>query len=75
MGLFRRDLDGTYISEMDQKEDFWMVFSNFLEINTHNFVQNDPKFENKNLFDAKFYGAWHEKNFGPQSFVILVSEA
>ena len=23
--------------------------------NTHNFVKNDPKFENKSLFDAKFY--------------------
>ena len=31
-------------------------FFNFLEINTHNFVKNDPKFENKRLFGAKCYG-------------------
>ena len=33
-------------------------FCNFLEIKTHNFVKNHPKFENKSLFDAKFYEAW-----------------
>ena len=42
-------------------------FYNFLGINPHNFVKNDPKFENKSLFDSKFYGAWHEKIFRSQS--------
>ena len=37
-------------------------FGSYLGINTHNFVKNDPKFENEGLFYAKFYGAWHEKN-------------
>ena len=36
---------------------FECFFCNFLGRNTHNFVKNDPKFENKSLFDAKFYGA------------------
>ena len=48
-----------------------MLFRNFLEIkNTHNFVKNDPSFENKSLFDAKFYEAWHEKIFRSQNWDI-----
>ena len=35
--------------------------------NTHNFVKNDPKFENKALFHAKVYRAWHEKKIRSQS--------
>ena len=35
-------------------------------INILNFAKNDPKLEKKNLFDAKFYGAWHEKIFRSQ---------
>ena len=31
-------------------------FCKFLGINTHNFVKNDPNFESKDLFNAKFYG-------------------
>ena len=60
MGYFsRQDLDWTYISEM--APDFLKgFFCNFVGINILNFVKNDPKFENKSLFDAKFYGAWHE---------------
>ena len=52
------DLEGTYISGMAPKRRFLMVFFfNFLGINTHNFVKNDLKFENKCLFHAKVYGA------------------
>ena len=41
------------------KADFVKVF--FLQFSgginrTLNFVTNDPKFENNNLFDVKFYG-------------------
>ena len=43
------------------------IFCKFLGINIHNFVKNDPNFENKGLFDAKFYGTWLEKNFRTQS--------
>ena len=35
--------------------------------NTHNFVKNDPKFENKSLFDPKFYGASHKKISDPKA--------
>ena len=40
-----------------QKEGFWRLFNNFLGISAYNFVKNNPTFENKNLFDAKRYGA------------------
>ena len=33
-----------------------VFFCNFLGINPYNFVKNDLDFENKGLFDAKFYG-------------------
>ena len=60
--MLQKDLKGTYVSEMAPKRTFLKFFfvffyCNFLEIKTHNFVKNDPKFENKSLFDAKFYGA------------------
>ena len=42
-------------------------FCKFLGINTHNFVKNDPNFENNSLFGAKFYRAWHENIFRSQS--------
>ena len=42
----------TYL-KWQQKKYFWKAFSNFQGINTYNFVKNDPKFENKSLFDAK----------------------
>ena len=45
-------------------------FYKFLGINTHNFVKNDPNFKNKGLFDAKFYGAGHEKNFRSQRYDV-----
>ena len=32
-------------------------FRNAVGINTHNFVKNYPKFENKGFFQAKSYGA------------------
>ena len=66
-GFFRQDLEGTYISEMAPKDDFWRVFCNFLGINTHNLVKNDLKLKNKSLFEAKFYRAWHEKIHRSQS--------
>ena len=47
-----------------KKEEF---FCKFLGISTHNFVKNDPNFESKGLFDANFYGTWHEKIFRSQS--------
>ena len=46
------DLERTYL-EWHQKEDFWLIFCNFLGINNRNFVKNNPKFENKDLFQAK----------------------
>ena len=51
-GLFSGDLRGTDISQTAPKR---RLFCSFLGINTHNFVKNDPDFENKGLFDAKFY--------------------
>ena len=36
---------------------FLMDFCNFLGINTHNFVINDPKFKDKGLLRVKSYGA------------------
>ena len=56
-GFLRQVLEGTYISEMAPKRKFLEAFCNFLGITAHNFVENDPKFENRSLFDAKFYGA------------------
>ena len=67
-GFFRLDVEGTYISELAPKTFLKGFFWNFLGINTYKFVKNDPKFENKSLFDAKFYGAWFEKIFRSQSF-------
>ena len=67
--VFREDLEGSYISEMAPKRRFLKgifgyfgkilegYFCNFLGINTHNFVKKGPKFDNKGLFDAKFYGS------------------
>ena len=48
---------GTYTSEIVPKRRFSLI----------NFVKNDPKFENKSLFDAKCYGARHEKLFRSQN--------
>ena len=59
----------TYL-KWHQKEDFWMLFCNFLEINTHNFVKNDLKFESKSLFDAKFYGVYMKKILNPKSMIF-----
>ena len=42
-------------------------FAIFRGKNTHNFVKNDAKFENKDLLHAKFSGARHEKTFRSQS--------
>ena len=56
-GFSRLHLEGTYISELAPKTFLKGFFLDFLGINTHKFVKNDPKFENKSLFDAKFYGA------------------
>ena len=71
--FFRQDLkQGTYISEMALKNNICDVFFNFLEINIHNFVKNDPKFQNKGLFHAKFYGAWHENKLDPIALILGV---
>ena len=59
-GFFRQD------QKRKKSKIFERFVFNFLEINTHNFVKNDPKFENKSLFDAKSYGAWHENVFRSQ---------
>ena len=40
-----------------KKKIFKGLFCNFPGINTHNFVKNEPKFENKTLFNAKSYRA------------------
>ena len=50
-GFFRQD------QKRKKSKIFERFVFNFLEINTHNFVKNDPKFENKSLFDVKSYGA------------------
>ena len=44
-----------------------LFFCNFLGMNIHKFVKNDPKFENKGLLHAKFYGTLNEINFRSQS--------
>ena len=36
-------------------------------MNTYDFVKNDPKVENMDLFQANFYGAWHKKILTSQS--------
>ena len=54
-GFFRQDLERTYKSEMATKR--FLKGCSFLGINTHNFVKNNPKLENKSLFNATFYGA------------------
>ena len=49
-------------------------FCNFLGINTHNFVKNDPKFDMKVFSDPKAltFGVWGLKTslrqFGPKAF-------
>ena len=71
--LFKTRLTGNlHIWNGTKEKIFDGLFCNFLEINNHNFVKNDPKFENKGLFHAKFYGVWHEKNFRFQSYDIWV---
>ena len=69
-GFFRQD------QKRKKKRFLKGFFFNFLGINTHNFVKNDPKFENKSFFDAECYGGWHEKVFRSQSSKIrgLVSK-
>ena len=69
-GFFRQD------QKRKKKRFLKGFFFNFLEINTHNFVKNDPKFENKSFFDAECYEGWHEKVFRSQSSKIrgLVSK-
>ena len=63
MGFLRQGLRGNLHTWDGTKK----IFCNFLGINTPNFVKNDPDFENKGLFDAKFHGNWHEKIFRSQS--------
>ena len=68
-GFFQQDLEGSslHIWNGTRKKNFEGYFHNFLGINTHNFVKKDPKFENKSLFDATFYGAWYENIFRSQN--------
>ena len=42
---------------MAPKIRFLIGFCNFWGINTHNFVKNDSKFEDKGLLHARYYGA------------------
>ena len=66
--LFYTRLRGNLHTRSGTKQKiFEGFFCNFLGINIHNFAKNDPKFENKSLFDAKFYEAWHEKFLRSQS--------
>ena len=44
-----------------------MSFLQFIFHINHIFIKRDPKYKNKGLFHAKFYGAWHEKIFRFQS--------
>ena len=39
------------------------LFCNFLGINTHNFVKNDPKFENKGLHFMQNFMKLNMRNF------------
>ena len=68
--LQKRLRGNLHISNITKKKIFEGFFYNFLGINTHHFVKNDPKFENKSLFDATFYGGSHEKIFRSQNFEI-----
>ena len=46
------------LSGMAPKRRFLIGFLQFSgKKNTHNFVKNDPQFEGKGLFHAKYYGA------------------
>ena len=74
LGFFftRQDLGTLHYLEWHQKKIFDGFFFNFLEINTHNFFINDPKFESKGLFHAKCYGAWHEKTLDPKAMAFWV---
>ena len=70
-GFFQARLRGNlHIWNGTKKKNFDGLFYHFLGKNTHNFVKSDVKFENKCLFHAKFYEAWHEKIFGSQSCEI-----
>ena len=51
MGFFKTRLRGNlHIWNGTKKKTLDYLFCNFLGINTHKFVKNDPKFENKCLF-------------------------
>ena len=70
-GYFQTRLrENLHIWNGTKKENFDGLFYHFLGKNTHNFVKSDVKFENKCLFHAKFYEAWHEKKIGSQSCEI-----
>ena len=70
-GVFSdKTLGNLHIWNGTKKKNFDGLFYHFLGKNTHNFVKSDVKFENKCLFYAKFYEAWHEKFFGSQSCEI-----
>ena len=70
-GFLSNNLEGNYLSEMAPNIRF--LKSSLQFSGTHNFVKNNPKFENKGLYDAKFYGASHEKIFSSQSSVTFGS--
>ena len=60
---FSAEKNGFFYAKLKENLHIWTgtkkkifdEFFNFLGINTHNFVKIDPKFENKDLFHAKFY--------------------
>ena len=72
MGFFRQDLGILHIWNGTKRKISERYFCNFLGINTHLSVKKGPKFENKSLLDAKFYGAWYKKISDPKSLTFVV---
>ena len=73
MGFFYTRLRlNLHIWNGTKKKIFEEFFCNFLEINTHNVVKNDPKFGNKSLFDANFMELDMKKFSDPETLTFGV---
>ena len=66
-GVFTILRENLFLSGMVPKRRFLMIFCNFLGINTHNFVKNDPKFKNRACFMEHFMELVMKKFLGPKA--------
>ena len=53
-GFFRQELEGSYISDIAPTRRFLKGFLQFLGINTHNVVKNDPNLKTRAYFMQSF---------------------